>query len=458
MIEAIAVAFGFAYIGLAIRQHRACWIVGAASAALYSVVFLQSGLSLQAGLQMLYVVLAVYGWIQWRPDGMAPARPASWPWQRHWLALAAVAIATAISTAVLMRYGGSTAPFADSLGTWSSVFATWLLARRFIETWLWWIVIDLGLAALFASQGLAPTAALYLAYALLAIAGWREWRRSRFSEDDARVQSVIAELGMDRPVRTPLAGGSSNRAIRLRDARQDVVVRIAGDAATVLGVDCESELTMQRLAAGLGLAPAILIARPTDGLLVMQHAAGRELTYEDLHEPAMLQRIGAWLARLHAAPSPALPAIDTGARAAGYLAQMIAMQAPAPAEAIAARLAARRRALSAPARIVPCHHDLHFGNLVDAPGGLLAIDWEYAGPGDPAADIAACIGYHALEPDEVDALLAGYGAADATLRQRLSALQWIFDCLWYGWNGAAQAAGLDIDRELQARLSARLLA
>jgi nicotinamide mononucleotide transporter len=58
------------------------------------------------------------------------------------------------------------------------VVATWLLARRIVDTWLWWMAVDTGLALLFASQGLPGTAALYVAYAVLAVAGWRSWRRA----------------------------------------------------------------------------------------------------------------------------------------------------------------------------------------------------------------------------------------------------------------------------------------
>jgi thiamine kinase-like enzyme len=86
------------------------------------------------------------------------------------------------------------------------------------------------------------------------------------------------------------------------------------------------------------------------------------------------------------------------------------------------------------------------------------LDWEYAGPGDPAADLAACIGYHDLGPGEIDALLWGYGEDGTALRARLAALGWIFDCLWYGWNGVAAQAGLEVDRRLQDRLAARLAA
>lgn len=176
--EAAAVAAGAAYILLAIRQRRACWVAGGASTALYVAVFVEAGLPLQAALQLLYVALSVYGWYAWRPGGEAVPRPRRWPLRSHLLALAAVGLATAASVLLLQRFPLSATPLAESLGTWASVVATWLLARRVIDAWLWWIAVDAGLAALFATQGLTGTAALYLAYAVLAIAGWRAWRRT----------------------------------------------------------------------------------------------------------------------------------------------------------------------------------------------------------------------------------------------------------------------------------------
>ena len=177
--ELAGVALGLAYIVLAIRQHRVCWIAGGISTAIYIAVFVKAGLFLQAALQVVYVVMSVYGWFAWRSSGDAAARPQSWPLSKHLLAVLAVLLVTAASTPLLAHYTDSPAPFADSLGTWASVAATWLLARRILATWFWWMVIDSGLTALFASQGLVFTAGLYLAYAVLAIAGWRAWRRSQ---------------------------------------------------------------------------------------------------------------------------------------------------------------------------------------------------------------------------------------------------------------------------------------
>lgn len=174
--ELAAVAFGVAYILLAIRGHRACWIAGGVSTAIYAVVFLRAGLPMQAALQVVYVVLSAYGWYAWRPEpAAAPAR--TWPMRSHAVALVVVGLATAASAPLAARFALASAPVADSLGTWASLVATWLLARRVVENWLWWIAIDAGLAALFATQGLTVTAALYLAYSLMAVAGWRSWRR-----------------------------------------------------------------------------------------------------------------------------------------------------------------------------------------------------------------------------------------------------------------------------------------
>ena len=177
--ELAAVAFGVAYILLAIREHRACWIAGGISTAIYAVVFQEAGLPMQSALQVLYVAMSAYGWFAWRKDSAGAGPPRSWPVSRHLLALAGVGLATAVSAPLAAHFAVATAPVADSLGAWASVVATWLLARRVIDTWYWWIVIDAGLAALFAAQGLAMTAALYLAFALLAVAGLRSWRKSR---------------------------------------------------------------------------------------------------------------------------------------------------------------------------------------------------------------------------------------------------------------------------------------
>ena len=275
----------------------------------------------------------------------------------------------------------------------------------------------------------------------------------------AAVAAASAALGLERAEAMPLEGGLSNRSLRLRDASHDLVLKLAGDGARGLGARVDSELAMQTLAAAAGLAPAIVLADPTRGFFVARHAPGRTLEAADLRDPGVLWRLGGWIARLHALEPPAaLPAVEFGARAAGYLERLARAGVDLRAGELLAKLDARRRRLPAPIRLAACHHDLHRRNLIDDGNRLLAVDWEYAGPGDPAADLAACIGYHALDGDALDALLAGYGPEDPALRERVGALGWIFDCLWYGWNAVAALEGLAIDRAEQAAIAARLTA
>ena len=176
-IERLAVLLGVLYIVLAIRRHRGCWIAGGLGTALYVFVFLDARLFLQAALQVVYVAMAVYGWLAWSQDtGGGLVAPRRWALRPQLAAAGSVLVATAVTAPLLAQSVDAAAPVADALGTWASVAATWMLARRVLESWIWWIAIDAGLAALFFSQGLVFTAALYLAYAFLAVAGWRAWR------------------------------------------------------------------------------------------------------------------------------------------------------------------------------------------------------------------------------------------------------------------------------------------
>lgn len=278
------------------------------------------------------------------------------------------------------------------------------------------------------------------------------------SSATAGVAAAIDALGLAHPRVIPLAGGILNRSFRVREGGEDLVLKLAGDAAPGLGASRRSEFAMQALAAGAGLAPPVVLADEAQGFIVSRHACGRTPSAGDMHDTRLLARVGAWIAALHALPSPpGLAVVDFGERAAGYLARLQASSPGGFPGRLADELAARRAALPRPVRLAACHHDLHHRNFIDDGRRLLAVDWEYAGPGDPAADLASCIGYHGLRDDAVDALLAGYGEDGAGLRERVAKLAWIFDCLWFGWNAAAGLSGPAPDTDEQARLAARLL-
>lgn len=175
-VEAVAAVLGLVYLVLVILQHRAAWLAALASTALYLLVFYRARLYMQAALQVYYIVIALYGWYAWRrqPDGgELPVSRASLRIQAA--GLAGVALASAASAALLARETGSAEPMLDSLTTWASVFTTWLVARKKIENWAWWLVVD-ALTVLLCWRGrLYASMILYGLYLGLVLLGWRSW-------------------------------------------------------------------------------------------------------------------------------------------------------------------------------------------------------------------------------------------------------------------------------------------
>lgn len=177
-MEWLAVALALGYLLLAIRQNPWCWAFAVASSLLYLVLFARSGLVMQAALQVFFVAMAAYGWRQWRGGGAAaPARVRRWSLRWHVASIVAVALVAGINGALIAAPGSAAwVSYTDAAIAWGSVLTTWLVARKVLENWLYWIVIDLAAAVLYASQGLAATAGLYVLYAALAVRGYTAWR------------------------------------------------------------------------------------------------------------------------------------------------------------------------------------------------------------------------------------------------------------------------------------------
>ena len=183
LAEWVAVLLALAYLLLAIRQSPWCWACAAASALIYLVVFARAGLQMQAALQLFYIAMAAYGWYAWRGGHAATARRpvGRWPASRHLVAIALV-LAAALANGYLIAEGREFVPYVDAFIAWASVLTTWMVAHKLLENWLYWIVIDLAAAVLYLSQGLYPTALLFLLYAAIAIQGYRAWRQSMISD------------------------------------------------------------------------------------------------------------------------------------------------------------------------------------------------------------------------------------------------------------------------------------
>jgi nicotinamide mononucleotide transporter len=182
--EAIAAALGLAYLLLAVRRNLLCWLCAFASTAIYLAIFAGAALYMQALLQVFYLAMAVYGFIEWRQARTEAGDLAiqSWGGTQHLVAALLIAAATALSGWLLDRYTDAAAPYLDSFITWSSVVTTWMVARRVIENWLYWIVVD-GLAAyLYFTQGLLATTLLFVIYLGVVVRGYAVWRREQAAQ------------------------------------------------------------------------------------------------------------------------------------------------------------------------------------------------------------------------------------------------------------------------------------
>ena len=178
LAEGAGAALGLAYVVLVIRQQRACWVAALASTALYLVVFWQARLYMQAALQVYYIGVACYGWRAWGGTAVGTSLQVSTtPWTRQLAALAVVLVASLATAHLLALETGSADPQLDSLTTWASVWATWLVARKRIDNWAWWLGVDALLAVLCWRQQLFASMILYLCYVGLVVIGWRSWHR-----------------------------------------------------------------------------------------------------------------------------------------------------------------------------------------------------------------------------------------------------------------------------------------
>lgn len=179
-LEHLALVAGLGYALLAVRRDHRAWVFGALSSGLLAWLAAGAELPLQAMLQSLYVLMAVYGFVRWSREsasrGALTVR--RWPVRSHALSILVIALLTLLIAPTLGRLTGAAWPYLDTLVTGLSLLATWLTARAVLENWLYWFVVNLLSMFLYGSQGLVFVSLLYAVYFLIAIAGWRAWRRT----------------------------------------------------------------------------------------------------------------------------------------------------------------------------------------------------------------------------------------------------------------------------------------
>jgi nicotinamide mononucleotide transporter len=178
--EAVGVVTGLLGVWLTTRQKIWCWPVGIVSVASFIVVFFRAKLYGAMGLQGVYVLLLAYGWFAWLHGGEG-RRGLTVSQLPRSLAPVLLVLGSAASGAAgywLRTETDHVLPYVDGFSTSFSLVAQWMQARKYLENWLVWIVVDVVYVGMSLSQGLALTGGLYAVYVGLALLGFRDWRRS----------------------------------------------------------------------------------------------------------------------------------------------------------------------------------------------------------------------------------------------------------------------------------------
>ncbi|HEU5297506.1 MAG TPA: nicotinamide riboside transporter PnuC [Burkholderiaceae bacterium] len=179
-LELVAVVLSIAMVWCNLRVNVTAWPLAIAASALYGLLFAANRLYGEATLQLLFIVVAFWGWWQWLRGRGGDGKPLHVhrmsTTQIGWVG-GLTLLAWPLLGLVLQHHTDSDVPYLDALPTAGSVVGQFLLGRKLIENWLVWLAVNLFSVGLFAVKGLWLTVLLYALFALLSLAGWRAWRR-----------------------------------------------------------------------------------------------------------------------------------------------------------------------------------------------------------------------------------------------------------------------------------------
>ena len=180
-VELVGAILSLIYLYLSVKQKINLWIFGFLASAFYMVVFFETKFYADMSLQFYYLVISVYGFINWKYGAHQQGKelPVTSISKRMatQLLLASIIIYLIYYT-ILSKFTDSTIPIADSIVGMLSVLATWMLARKIIENWLLWIIADSLACGLFFYKELYPTALLFIVYTLMAAVGYWQWKKN----------------------------------------------------------------------------------------------------------------------------------------------------------------------------------------------------------------------------------------------------------------------------------------
>ena len=186
-LEIFAVCSAILYLILAANEDVRCWYAALFSSILYMYIMYTAGLMMESFLQIFYICMAIYGWYIWssKINVEQELKIRSWKMQYHLYTITIVTLLAIITGFFLERYTQAALPFLDAFTTWGAIITTYMVAKKIIENWIYWFVIDSISIYLFISRELYLTALLFLIYLIIIIFGYRSWRK-KFNVDETK--------------------------------------------------------------------------------------------------------------------------------------------------------------------------------------------------------------------------------------------------------------------------------
>ena len=178
-IEIVGAILSLIYLDLSIRAKVSLWFFGIISSLFYIVVFFQTKFYADMSLQLYYVLISIYGWINWKSGekGNHELPTAKLTKKLSLILVLATILIYFIYYLILSRFTDSIIPKSDALVGALSVIGTWMLAKKLIENWLVWIAADALCVGLYLYKELYPTAILCIIYSVMAIVGYWQWKK-----------------------------------------------------------------------------------------------------------------------------------------------------------------------------------------------------------------------------------------------------------------------------------------
>lgn len=178
--ELLAVAFGIAYILLAAKESLWTWLFAFLSTIIYTVLFWEGALLSSSVLNFYYMGMAIYGFSLWRSGGEQgeELEVTKWSLQKNVITIFPGIVLTLVLGTLSDKYTEANFPYLDTFVMIFSVIATWMLAKKVLENWLYWIVVDSAAIVLYWKSGFLATIILFILYVTLALYAYVSWKKS----------------------------------------------------------------------------------------------------------------------------------------------------------------------------------------------------------------------------------------------------------------------------------------